>query len=130
MEEVIGDDPPMTAPPDSFRTHDRAPSPLTPVQQPRQADVKLGGQRVIGIVVETLVRPEAIDLGRHGPRLFPQPSEFRDLHMPDLPARKLLRQGIEVELRVGPRSRHAADVYDQLDRVDPQQVHEFGNRSR
>ena len=63
MQEVIRDEPPMAAPPDCFPTHDCAPTLTAQFGQAREADAKLVGQRVVRVIVEALVGPEAIDFG-------------------------------------------------------------------
>src|SRR5688572_19427823 len=41
-----------------------------------------------------------------------------------------VRESIAIELRVGPRARHGANVDDEPDLRRAQQVHELGNRAR
>lgn len=46
------------------RTHDRARPLAAQLGQPREAAAKLARQRVVRVIVETLVGPEAVELGR------------------------------------------------------------------
>jgi hypothetical protein len=63
--EVIGDDPSVAAPPYRFRAHDCRSPTCGKLEQPFKARAELVGQRIISIIVEALVVPEAVDLGRH-----------------------------------------------------------------
>jgi hypothetical protein len=98
--------------------------------QARQAKVKLTGQRVVGIIMEAPIDPEAVDLGRNDLRLSPQPAELGNLHVADLPRGQRLRQRVEIELGIGPGSRNAADIDDQFDRTLVQQSHKLRNSPR
>src|SRR5690242_6492200 len=95
-EQVIGDDPPMAAPPHGFGAHDRAPLASSERQQSLHPLAKAVGQRVVGVVVKALVAPQAVDLGRDLVTPAAQAAELADELVPDLELRQLAGQRIEV----------------------------------
>ena len=63
-EKIIRDDAAMATPPHGFRAHDRAAHLAAERDEIAQRAVELRPHRVIGVVVEALVVPEAVHLGR------------------------------------------------------------------
>jgi hypothetical protein len=59
-EQVICDDPPMAAPPNSFSAHDRASACRTEFEQFGERVRKRGRERVVSVIVETVILPECI----------------------------------------------------------------------
>jgi len=63
-DKIIGDYAAVASPPHSFGTHDCA-APFTPlIDQQLEASMKLRRERIVGIVMKALVRPETIDILR------------------------------------------------------------------
>src|SRR5665213_3009273 len=60
-QQVIGNDPAMTPPPNCLRTHHDAVTHAAELTQPGQARLKAGAHRVVGVVVKALIFPEAVD---------------------------------------------------------------------
>jgi hypothetical protein len=109
-EEVVGDDPSVTAPPHGFRAHDSATPRVSELAQIREPITKMIAQGVVGIVVKTVVFPERVEPARHLARAAAQASERRDVLISDFERLKRLGQGVTVKLRIGARARHGADV--------------------
>ncbi len=80
--------------------------------------------------MEALVDPKAVDLGWNGLRLFSSATELEDLHMLDAPRGQRVRERIEVELWIGPRSRNTSDIGDQFDPAGSQQFDELDDAPR
>ena len=59
--EIIGDDPPVTAPPNRFRTHDDRALLVPQVAERDQTVVELLGQCVVGVVPKARVFPEQVE---------------------------------------------------------------------
>jgi hypothetical protein len=76
------------------RTHDRARPLAAQLGQPREAAAKLARQRGVRVIVETLVGPEAVELGWDDLRLCPPAAQFDDPCKVDLPGRQRLGQKI------------------------------------
>src|SRR5690606_37283566 len=64
-DQIVGDDAAVAAPPDGFRAHDRAAALAADVDQMRQSLSKRGAERIVGIIVEAGVGPEAVERARH-----------------------------------------------------------------
>src|SRR5919108_5789081 len=58
--QIIGDNPSMAAPPYGFRAHDRAWCCFTQADEFLQSRAKRVAHRVVGIIPETLIFPEAV----------------------------------------------------------------------
>src|SRR5690349_15742202 len=64
-KQVVGNNPPVTAPPNRFRAHDGT-SPCTPeLAQMREPVGKLIAECIVRIVVKTIVFPKRVELARH-----------------------------------------------------------------
>lgn len=61
--EIIGDDPPVTAPPNRFRAHDGRALLMPQVAELSQTVVELLGQGVVGVVAKARVFPEQVGRG-------------------------------------------------------------------
>src|SRR6185312_876471 len=114
----------MAAPPHRFRAHQRTAAPAPLLEQMLEARTKRRGQRVVRIVVEALVRPEAVEVRGHPWRLSATASECRDGLIVDTEAGQSLRQCLLIELRVGSGHRNLPDVDEELDGRLPQQLDE------
>ena len=63
-DKIISDYTAVASPPRGFRTHDCA-APFTPlIEQEPEASTKLHRERIVGIVMKALVRPEIVDILR------------------------------------------------------------------
>ena len=61
-DKIISDYAAVASPPHGFRTHDYA-APFTPlIEQELEASMKLRRERIFGIVMKALVRPETVDI--------------------------------------------------------------------
>jgi hypothetical protein len=100
-DEVVGDDPSVTAPPNSFRAHDSAAPRVPELAQMQEPITKMIAQGVVGIVVKTVVVPERVELGRHFARAAAQSPERRDVLIADFERLKRLGQRVTVILRIG-----------------------------
>lgn len=105
-------DPPMAAPPQRFRAHDRAMPQPAQVAEPRKAGVEGRAHRIVGVIVEALVLPERINAQCHVALPAATPAQRRDVLVGDRALRKRPRQRIAVELRIGARMRYCPDVDD------------------
>lgn len=61
-QQIVGDNPSMASPPYCFCAHDGAALHSTERAQPNKAGTKIFAHGVIGVVMETLVLPERIDI--------------------------------------------------------------------
>ena len=66
-----------------------------------EAALVLVGQRVIGIIMEALVIPITVDVGRDGFRAAAKAAELGDPLVADLPLLQLLGEQVEIILRIG-----------------------------
>ena len=83
--------------------------------QKREAGAEFLGQRVIRITMEALVGPVAVHLLRHAPRFPLSTTQFGDTRMADLRDGERFGPRVEVEPRIGARSRRAADIDNEID---------------
>ena len=100
-EEVVGDDAPVAAPPDGFRAHDRAPVLTTLLSELCQARGEWLRQSVIGIVPEASPPPICVGRGLGEALLAAETAEFCHMLVADSPGRQPLREGFQIELRIG-----------------------------
>jgi hypothetical protein len=61
--EIIGDDPPMTAPPNRFRAHNDRALLVPQVAKRSQTVVEPFGQRIVGVIAKARVFPEQVRRG-------------------------------------------------------------------
>jgi hypothetical protein len=127
-EQIIGDDAPMTSPPDGLGAHDRAPVLAAQFPQSRKACSEGLRQSIVGIVPEAADSPIGVWGRFAAARLSAKAAKFRDMIVADLPRRQRLREAVAIELRIGARSRHRPHIYDEIDARLPQQIGEFGDR--
>ncbi len=64
-QQVVGNDAPVTAPPDGLGTHDGTSVFPTQCDQFAKAIMERVGKRVIGKIVKALVLPETVDIRRY-----------------------------------------------------------------
>src|SRR6185312_8479875 len=93
-QQVVGDDPPVTAPPHRLRAYERAAARVREFAKMREAIAIFVAQGIVGIVVKTVILPEAIEPGRHFPRAATQPAERGDMLVADLERFERLGQGV------------------------------------
>jgi len=126
-DQIIGNNPPVAAPPHGFRTHDRAASSGPLVEQVFETRPERRRERVVGVVVETLVRPETVDVPRQ-PFAFPaQAPQGCHMLIGNAAGCQGRWQSLLVELRIGSRSRHLPDIHDPFHPGFGQQCHEVLN---
>ena len=91
--------------------------------------MELRGQRIVGVVVEALIRPEAIDIGRRASNFPAKAAEGGHVLIGDADSRQGVGKRVLVELRIGSRSRNRSDVRDKGDLSSRQQLDEFREAS-
>lgn len=113
-EQIVGDNPPVTAPPDGFGAHDCAYAPMAQFAKPRQAPSEGRGQCIIRVVPKAAHPP--IEIGRRlrAARLSPKTTKFGDMFIAYSPTRQFIRDGLQIELRIGVRSGHRSDICNQV----------------
>jgi len=99
-EEVVGDNPSVTAPPHGFRAHYPAAPRVPELAQVQEPVTKLIAQGVVGIVVKTVVFLGRVELERHLARAATQSPERRDVLISDFEWLKRLGQGVTIILRI------------------------------
>ena len=128
-QQIVGNDPAVTTPPHRFGAHDRG-RPL--VGEARELVEPFGkgiGQRIIGVIVEAAVLPEAIHFRRDVMGAAPKPAEPSDPVVADLPFGERARKRVGIILGVGARARDGAHIDDQLDRAGTKELDELGDRA-
>jgi beta-lactamase class C len=128
-DQIVRDDPAVTAPPHRFRAHDRAGLRVTELAQPAQPGAERLAHGVVRIMVKAGVLPERIGLRRHVAAVSTQAPERGDVRIADAGLRQCLGQDIAVVLRVGPRTRHGSHVGDEPHGIVAQQLREFRHRA-
>jgi hypothetical protein len=124
-DKIISDYAAVASPPDGFRTHDCA-APFMPfIEEDLEASTKLRRERIIGIVMKALVRPEAVDILRRGLRLPAKTTECCHVLIGDVEGRQSVGKCILVELRIGSRPGNRSDVREKLDVGFSQQLDEL-----
>src|SRR4051812_29506 len=83
-QEVIGNDPAMTPPPNRLCAHHGAMTHAAELTQSGQPRLKVGAHRVISVVVKALIFPEAIDTGCDSLGARTQATEFSNMLICDL----------------------------------------------
>ena len=111
-QQVVRDDSPVTSPPHSFGAHYRTSSRRADCEQFGETGRKLIRQRIIGVVVETLVVPEGVCCFRNIGRAAAQASESSNTLVADLIVGQLRAKHILIELRISSRSRNCTHVDD------------------
>src|SRR5579859_481801 len=129
-EQVVGHDPPVTAPPDGLRAHDRAGLARDHPEQAAQAFFERSGLRIVGVVVEGRALPAGVRVFRDALALAAAATERGEMDVAYPCGVQGLREHIDVELRVRSRPREAADV-DEASHADlTQGIDELADRSR
>ena len=114
-EKIICDNPPVAAPPDGFRAHDRAPVLAAELSQSREACREGACQSIIRIVPKTAHPPISVRGRFAAARFTAKAAKFRDMLITDLPRHQRLAEALTVELRIGARPRHRSHVDDEID---------------
>src|SRR3546814_13587280 len=109
MKQIVGDDPAVTSPPDSFRAHDCAAAADGEFEQTIQTRPKLGRQGIVSVIVEAPIGPKAVNIGGDGFRCFSQSAQFRKSLVADLTGGESSREDIALLLRISARPGTAAD---------------------
>src|SRR5579863_9493558 len=73
----------MASPPDRLRAHDGRARRMAKLAQFFEAQPEVLAHRVIGVVVEARVVPEAVDFGRHVALKAPEPAELGQMLVAD-----------------------------------------------
>lgn len=87
-EQIVRDDPTMAPPPHRLRAHHGAALHAAEIAEPGEAGAKSAAQRIVGVVVKTLILPEGIDLRRNILCACAEASEFGDMLICDLKCRQ------------------------------------------
>jgi hypothetical protein len=87
-DKVIRDDPTMAPPPYCLRAHHGAAPRAAQSAKPREARPKIVAHRIVGVVVETLILPEGIDVRRNTLCAWAEAAEFGDMLICDLKSRQ------------------------------------------
>src|SRR5260370_16189997 len=118
----------MTAPPPRFGAHDRGALLLSEPSQPLQPGAERFRPGVIGVIAKARVLPKLV--GRSGERAAARAAELGEVLVGDAALRKVGRQRLDVELRIGPGARDCPHVRQQLHAGALQQLDEVGDRAR
>src|SRR5690554_1563147 len=126
-QQVVGDNSAVAAPPDSFGAHHGAA--VFPAQPNKliKASLKCFCKRVIGIIMETLILPEAVNRGISLLAFVSQAAELFNELVADIKRSKAQGQVVLIVLRVGARSGHMSYVCHMRDTGRLQQFHELWN---
>ena len=108
--KVVGDDPPVAAPPDRLGAHHGAGAVACEVQELGQALSEHQGGSVVGVVPEAGVLPKGVGGRRVATSPLAQSAKRPNVAVADPRQGQRTRQRVGVELRVGPRSRDGTDV--------------------
>src|SRR3569623_3691574 len=128
-EQIIGDDAAVASPPPRFRAHDGATPLRAEFQKLLEALMEGLAPRVIGIIVEALVLPEAVEL-RIDALLGAQATKLGDVLVCNLEIGEAFRQPVAIILRVGTRARNGTHVHHKRHFGIVQQLDELIDRSR
>src|SRR6266536_2631105 len=124
--QIIGNDAPMTAPPNSFGAHDCDALVLAASSQPLQSGSERFGPGIIGVIAKAVVLPKVV--GGIGRAAAPA-AELGKMLVCDAVPSELGRQRVEVELRIGPGARDGPHIRQQSCAGALQQGDEVGDRA-
>src|SRR5579872_6161590 len=105
----------MASPPDRLRAHDGRARRMAKLAQFFEAQPEVLAHRVIGVVVEARVVPEAVDFGRDVALVSSEPAELGQMLVADADGAKRSGKDVAVKLRVGSRAWNRPHVDDELD---------------
>src|SRR5437667_6596096 len=120
VEQIVGDDSSMAAPPDSLGTHDCSTLASRDLAEFLNALAKSVSHRVVGVVVKALVLPERVLSGRRFAAASAQAAERGEMLVSDSCFGERRAKSIVLVLRIGPRPRNGSDVDHDFDRRAPQ----------
>jgi hypothetical protein len=129
-EHVVGNDATMAAPPDGLGTQDRARLARRHLEQLPQAFTKRGGRGVVGVIVEGASFPARVHAVFDALAPGAPSAERREMDIGDPCAVEHRRQHVEVELRIGPRSRETSDIDESAHPERAENVDELTCRTR
>jgi len=124
-EEMVRDDATMASPPHGLGAHDRATLPAPFANQAVESRPERRRERVVGIVVEADVGPQAVHIRRQAAVLAAQATECGGVLVGDTAGRERGGERIVVELRIGSRARDLPDIHDAFDARPLQDVLEL-----
>src|SRR5262249_2276573 len=127
--KVVRDDAAVAPPPHGFCAHDGAMPRASALSQRRQPTAKAFTHGVVGVIVEALILPERIDVGRHVARAAAQAAQRCNVLITDLECGKLRWQNILIVLWIGARAWHGANVSDQRHTGALQQAYKIRERA-
>ena|SRR4029079_941800 len=129
-DEVVGDDPSMTAPPHRLCAHDGTTLAAAKLYQMGKTIMERLAHGVISVVVKTVVCPKCIDLRRYISLTFSQSAKLRQMTVLDIEWHQALRQHITVILGIRPRAWHGTDIRDTRNAGLLHQADKFIERAR
>ena len=115
VDEMVRNDPAVTAPPDRFRAHDRATLAPARLDEGIESAPEGLGECMVGVIVEALVGPEGVERDRRFGRTPAQSAELGNGLIGDAEGQQRRRQSILVILRVSARSPDRPDIDDETD---------------
>jgi len=114
-EEIVGDDPPMAAPPDGLSAHYCASAPSASVSESRETRGERRRQRVVRIIAKAAHSPISVGRRLRAARYSPKTAKFGDMFVSNLPWRQRFGEAFAIELRIGARSRYRPYVDKKVD---------------
>jgi len=129
-DQIVGNDSPMTPPPQSLGAHDGAAATVAELAQFREAHPKILGHGVVGKVVEAVMLPKGVGLGCDTARLATQTAERAKVAIRDLDLSQRCWQSVLIVLWIGPGARDGAHIRDKLNVRLLQELDEFGDGAR
>src|ERR1700686_2591183 len=128
QRDVIGDKPPMAAPPDALRAHDRGWRARSLTKYLEKSRAERFGPHVRGVVAKPLVLKS--DVRRTAGRFAAKTAEPQLPSIRDPAFRERLGERLTDELRVVTALRNAANVDEPFDRRHAEQCDEIGRWER
>jgi hypothetical protein len=127
-QKVVGDDPAVAPPPDSFGAHDHASLRRAAFSEPCQASREWRRQRIICVIAKAAYPPICVRRRLGGTRLSTQAAEVGDMLIANLPRRQRFGKALLIELRIGARPGHRSDVDNEANAGLSQEIDKFDDR--
>ena len=128
-DQIVSDYAAVASPPYGFRTHDRG-APFAPrIEETLEARVKLRRKSIVGVIVEALVGPEAVDVLRRASHLCAKAAQRGHVFVGNANGRQGIWKRVFVELRIGSRLGNCSDIRDKLNLSSLQQFDELPEAS-